>query len=225
MSSVVPAAGALSSSISALRLHPVQEPAHGGPHPRPPGERLDEHHAPRVGVLLQTAQQLGERGRDRARPFAFRQGAHRLERPPGEVPVGREHALFAVRELLVEGGARDAGVGADLGDAEVLIALPARELDDRVDQPLALARTRERKRPAHGALALVSPRLRPCVAIAAQEDSGLSDARERFSWTPVRFFRQPVCTVDNRWSSRVNADGSSIFWEIGASRPRMCHRG
>ena len=53
--------------------------------------------------------------------------------------VGGQQAVLLVLELLVEGRAGDAGLGADLGDADALRALFARQLDDGVDQPLTLA--------------------------------------------------------------------------------------
>jgi hypothetical protein len=120
-------------------LHAVQHRAQLRPQARSAGQRLDEHHPARVRVVRERAQQLGE-GRTRgARPLPLLQRArHPSQRPLGDVLVRGQQARFAVLELLVESGARDAGAGADLGDAEALVAGLPRQLDDRVDQPLAL---------------------------------------------------------------------------------------
>jgi hypothetical protein len=126
-----------------VRDHAVEHRPRLLKQPRPACGGLHEHHPAAVGVDLDAADHLRERRARGARPLPLLQRArHPHERPLGHRPVGRQQTLFAVGELLVERRARDPRPGADLGDAQALVAELPRELDDRVDQPLALGALR-----------------------------------------------------------------------------------
>src|SRR4029077_5825884 len=93
----------------------------------------------RVGS--QSAEQPFERVPCGSRPAAAR--AHRLpllEHARSGSPIGAHQAVFLALELLVEGRARNARLGAHLRDAHALISGLGAELDHRAHKALTLGR-------------------------------------------------------------------------------------
>lgn len=104
-------------------------------------EGVDEQESSGVRVLLQGAGELAQHATCRTSPVLLGGSTRGGEdqQALGSGPVSRHEAVFLVLKLRVEGCAGDARVGADLGDGHGLGAtLLGREVDGRVDQPLAL---------------------------------------------------------------------------------------
>ena len=102
-------------------------------HARADAEGVDEHQVRGVALLGHDLGEAAERGAQLLAPVvglavgagdAF--GGHR-----GDHVIGRQEALFLALEVLVEGGARDAGEGHELPDRRVRVAVACDRGDHR----------------------------------------------------------------------------------------------
>ena len=139
-SSVGPSAGVLSTnSCTRLLEGPDRGAARLARARARPRAMSTNSSRPASGSRCSASRELAQ-GRLRGVGPAARAGARRPDGQQafGRGAVGGQQALFLVLELLVEGRARDAGLGADLRDADRLRAQLRRQADDRVEQALPL---------------------------------------------------------------------------------------
>ncbi len=89
------------------------------------GLRIEGQHAGLVGLLRHVGKRHGNCGADLGGPVGLGSAGRgeAVEKALEDLSVGAQEAVLLIAEVLVEGGARDAGVGSDVSDGHLGVAI------------------------------------------------------------------------------------------------------